>query len=60
MLTRTEWESRFKGYKDDNASGMRNRKFDKAKVRCYNCDDYGHFLGNVASKERRQCIKQRK
>uniref|UniRef100_A0A0A8YGT6 CCHC-type domain-containing protein n=1 Tax=Arundo donax TaxID=35708 RepID=A0A0A8YGT6_ARUDO len=26
-----------------NVFGKKGRKFDKSKVRCYNCQDYGHF-----------------
>ena len=42
LLTRDEWESR-SNKEGANNSGMKNRKFDKAKIRCYNCQDYGHF-----------------
>ena len=42
LLTHAEWESR-SNKEGANNSGMKNRKFDKAKIRCYNCQDYGHF-----------------
>ncbi|CAL5069805.1 unnamed protein product [Urochloa decumbens] len=37
LLTRAQWRAR--GQKD----GGKNRKFDKTKVRCYKCNNYGHF-----------------
>ena len=48
LLTREQW--RAKEQKDGcdgscNSGGRdnKNRKFDKAKVRFYKCNDYGHF-----------------
>ncbi|CAL5003493.1 unnamed protein product [Urochloa decumbens] len=37
LLTRTQWRAR------EQKNSDKNRKFDKAKVRCYKCNNYGHF-----------------
>ncbi|CAN6178599.1 unnamed protein product [Urochloa humidicola] len=37
LLTRAQWRAR------EQKNGSKNRKFDKAKVRCYKCSNYGHF-----------------
>ncbi|CAL5078062.1 unnamed protein product [Urochloa decumbens] len=38
LLTRAQWRAR------EQKDGGKNRKFDKTKVRCYKCNNYGHFL----------------
>ncbi|CAL5018617.1 unnamed protein product [Urochloa decumbens] len=35
--TRAQWRAR------EQKNGNKNQKFDKAKVRCYKCNNYGHF-----------------
>uniref|UniRef100_A0A0A9DE89 CCHC-type domain-containing protein n=1 Tax=Arundo donax TaxID=35708 RepID=A0A0A9DE89_ARUDO len=37
LLTRAEWRAK------EAKGGKRNRKFDKAKEKCYNCQKYGHY-----------------
>ncbi|CAN6269240.1 unnamed protein product [Urochloa humidicola] len=37
LLTRAQWRAR------EQKDGGKNRKFDKTKVRCYKCNNYGHF-----------------
>ncbi|KAE8767049.1 lectin receptor kinase [Hordeum vulgare] len=40
MLTAAQWEAR-KG--ECGGAGKRRNNFDVRKVRCYNCQDYGHY-----------------
>ncbi|KAE8816946.1 hypothetical protein D1007_05498 [Hordeum vulgare] len=49
MLTAAQWEAR-KG--ECGGAGKKRGNFDIRKVRCYNCQDYGHFS--------RDCTKSRK
>jgi hypothetical protein len=49
MLTAAQWEAR-KG--ERGGGGKKRGNFDIRKVRCYNCQDYGHFS--------RDCTKPRK
>ncbi|CAN6251390.1 unnamed protein product [Urochloa humidicola] len=37
LLTQAQWRAR------EQKNGGKNRKFDKAKVRCYKCNNCGHF-----------------
>ncbi|KAJ4740894.1 Transposon Ty1-H Gag-Pol polyprotein [Rhynchospora pubera] len=56
LLTRAQWEALSKEKKGAESSGgghnqgqvrghekKPQRKFDKSKIRCYNCSEYGHF-----------------
>ncbi|XP_062203149.1 uncharacterized protein LOC133905404 [Phragmites australis] len=48
LLTREQWRAKEQkdggdGYFNSGGRGSKNQKFDKAKVRCYKCNDYGHF-----------------
>jgi hypothetical protein len=47
LLTRAQWRAREEKEGTDGSSGSgsagKNRKFDKAKVRCYKCNNYDHF-----------------
>ena len=48
LLTRAEWKAR-------EAKGCKlNRKTNKAKVRCYNCQNYGHFSYECESEKTRE------
>lgn len=51
LLTRAEWESKAKKEGTNNSS-KKNRKFDKAKISGYNCQDSRHFAS--------ECHKPRK
>ena len=60
LLTRAEWKAQTAKKNRDgepggsNGNGGRsrgNRKFDKAKVRCYNYNDYGHFASKWRKEE---------
>ena len=42
LLTRSEWVSRTKK-NGGNSGDSRGRGRDKSKVKCYNCDVYGHY-----------------
>lgn len=53
LLAHAERESRFKRNGGGNASVKKNDKFNKAKVRCYNCDDQGISPRNVASQRKK-------
>lgn len=37
LLTQAQWRAK------EKKDGLKRGKFDKAKVRCYGCDKYGHF-----------------
>ncbi|XP_062193554.1 uncharacterized protein LOC133896949 [Phragmites australis] len=48
LLTREQWRVKVKknggeGSSNSGGQGNKNWKFDKAKVRCYKCKDYGHY-----------------
>lgn len=53
LLTRAEWEAQLAKNRDGKP-GRRNRKFDKTKVRCYNCNNYGHFASECRNKKEEQ------
>ena len=48
LLTREQWRAKEQknggeGSSNSGGQGNKNQKFDKAKVRCYKCNDFGHF-----------------
>ncbi|XP_062225023.1 uncharacterized protein LOC133923780 [Phragmites australis] len=48
LLTREQWRVKeqkngSEGSSNSGGRGNKNRKFDKAKVRCYKCKDYRHY-----------------
>lgn len=43
LLTRAQWESRAKNKEGGSGSGKKKSTFDKAKVCCYNCQEYRHY-----------------
>ena len=59
LLTRAEWEAQSAKNRDGKPGGSNgnggqsrgNRKFDKAKVRCYNCNNYGYFASECRNKK---------
>ena len=47
LLTKAEWRAR-----EAKAGGQKKKKFDKSKIRCYNCQKYGHFADECSGKEK--------
>lgn len=59
LLTHAEWEAQSAKNRDDEPNSSDgngglscgNHKFDKAKIRCYNCNNYGHFASECCKKK---------
>ncbi|CAH9106680.1 unnamed protein product [Cuscuta europaea] len=49
LLTEEEWLSRYRGH-----TGKKKRTFDICKVRCYNCQEYGHFSQDCTTPRKEQ------
>nr|CCI55449.1 PH01B001E05.5 [Phyllostachys edulis] len=61
LLTRTEWEARSSKHEGEGLSGGSSggsgcwyRRVDKAKVRCFNCNDYRHFASECRKPNKRE------
>lgn len=52
LLTREEWMKRHNKGGLDGASTFKNRGRDKSKVRCYNCQIYGHYAADYRKPRR--------
>ncbi|XP_021600686.1 uncharacterized protein LOC110606242 [Manihot esculenta] len=46
-------QSKSKGGRGYDRDGNQHQKFDINKVRCYNCNDYGHFASDCKSKKKK-------
>ena len=51
LLTRSEWVSRTKK-NGGNSGDSRGRGRDKSKVKCFNCDVYGHYASECQKPRR--------
>lgn len=59
LLTREEWLKRSNKGGQDGPSSFRNRNTrDKSKVRCYNCQIYGHYAADCRKPNRNRDQKQ--
>ena len=61
LLTRAEWEARSSKHEGEGSlggssggSGRQYRRVDKAKVRCFNCNDYGHFASEYRKPNKKE------
>jgi Zinc knuckle len=74
MLTRAQWEAlSIKGKKGNEGSGNGHghgqgsgherksyRKFDKSKIKCFNCSEYGHFASECRKSKKEKAYMAEK
>ncbi|KAL9671093.1 hypothetical protein QQ045_008659 [Rhodiola kirilowii] len=50
LLTQSEWTSRMKKHDEDMGESSQGGRRNKSKIRCFNCDKYGHYASECQKK----------